>query len=68
MATYAVLSGDVVSNIIVANTLADAELVTREKCVEYTDANPAYIGWIYDEKNNKFTSPVKSVNVESTSK
>jgi hypothetical protein len=55
MATYAVISGNTVSNCIVADTQADAELATGATCVEYTDANPAGIGWTYD--GTTFTAP-----------
>jgi len=56
MATYAVISDNQVTNVIVANTQADAELATGATCVEYTDANPAGIGWTYD--GTTFTAPV----------
>ena len=55
MATFAVISGKTVSNCIVADTQADAELATGATCVEYTDANPAGIGWTYD--GTTFTAP-----------
>ena len=55
MATFAVMSGSIVSNVIVADTLEIAELVTNSECVEYTADNPAGVGWIYD--GAKFTAP-----------
>ena len=48
MATYAVISGNTVTNVIVADTQADAELATGATCVEYTNSNPAGIGWTWD--------------------
>ena len=60
MATFAVISGNTVTNCIVANTQADAELATGTTCVEYTDANPAGIGWTYD--GTTFTAPVAPTN------
>ena len=48
MATYAVLQENVVVNIIVADSLADAEEVTGFTCVEYTEENPAIVGLSYD--------------------
>jgi hypothetical protein len=57
MATFAVLSGDTVSNTIVADSLEIAELVTNAECVEYTTDNPAGIGWNYDRKTAKFVAP-----------
>jgi len=55
MATYAVISGNTVTNVIVADTQAYAELATGATCVEYTNANPAGIGWTYD--GTTFTAP-----------
>ena len=57
MANYAVLSGEAVTNIIVADTLEIAEGATGQTCVEYTDSNPAGIGWTYDAANNTFIAP-----------
>ena len=55
MATWAVLSGNAVTNIIVADTKEIAEAVTNATCVEYTESNPAGIGWTWDGK--KFIAP-----------
>ena len=55
MANYAVISGNSVTNTIVADTKAVAEEVTGLTCVEYTDANPAGIGYTYD--GTTFTAP-----------
>ena len=58
MANFAHLSGNIVSNVIVANSLADAELVLGVgSCVEYTDENPAAIGWTYDSETQTFFAP-----------
>lgn len=48
MANFAVLNGNVVTNVIVANSKEDAELVTNATCVEYDETIPAGIGWVYD--------------------
>ena len=56
MANFAVIDSGVVTNVIVADTKEIAELVTNLTCVEYTDSNPAGIGWIYD--GTKFIAPV----------
>ena len=58
MANFAELTDNVVTNVIVADTLEIAELVTGSTCVEYTNDNPAHIGWIYDGK--KFNPSVTS--------
>lgn len=55
--TFAVLSGDLVANIIVAETQADAELATNRECIEYTADNPAGDGMVYDRKTKKFYLP-----------
>ena len=54
---FAVLNeNDVVENIIIAETLEIAEQVTKKTCIEYTDENPAGIGWTHDGVN--FVAPV----------
>lgn len=56
MATFAVLLGNSVTNIIVADTVEIAEAVTNATCIEYTDENPAGIGWIWD--GTTFAQPI----------
>lgn len=53
MANYAVIQNNIVTNIIVADTKKIAEEAIGFTCVEYTDKNPAGIGWTMDE-NGKF--------------
>ena len=53
---FAVISENLVLNLIVADTLEIAEAVSGLTCVEYTNENPAGIGWTYDGTN--FVSPV----------
>jgi hypothetical protein len=55
MATYAVINNGIVENVIVAESLEIAEQIVSFTCVEYTDQNPAGIGWTYDGK--KFIAP-----------
>lgn len=57
MATFAVINSNIVENIIVADTKEIAEEVTGKTCVEYTDSNPAGIGWSYAD--GVFTAPVE---------
>ena len=57
MATFAVLINDVVSNVIVADSKEIAEQVTSRTCIEYTEENPAGVGWTWD--GSKFTEPVE---------
>ena len=56
MATFAVMNDNTVENIIVADTKEIAEQVTNKTCIEYTDENPAGIGWTYAD--GVFTAPV----------
>lgn len=56
MGTYAIMSGNTVSEVIVADNPQDASDVLGEQLIEYTESNPAGIGWIYDGKT--FTPPV----------
>lgn len=56
MANFAVISGATVANVIVAKTKKDAELATNSECVEYTEENPAGIGWSYVD--GVFIAPV----------
>jgi len=57
MATFAVINSDIVENIIVADTKEIAEQVTGKECIEYTDSNPANIGWTYAD--GVFTAPAE---------
>ena len=56
MTNYAVINGNVVENIIVADTKEIAEQITGKECVEYTDSNPAGIRWTYAD--GVFTAPI----------
>ena len=56
--TFAVIEGTKVVNVILADSLEDAEFATGCICVEYTDANPAGIGWAYDSDTGTFIAPV----------
>lgn len=53
---FAVISGNSVVNIIVADSKEIAEEVTGLTCVEYTNENPAHIGLGYD--GTTFEQPV----------
>jgi len=48
MATFAIMSGNKVTNTIVADTKEIAEEVTSSVCIEYTEENPAGIGYTYN--------------------
>jgi hypothetical protein len=55
MFTYAIIENNIVTNVIVADTLEIAQEVTGKTCVEYNEDNPAGIGWTYD--GEKFVAP-----------
>jgi hypothetical protein len=58
MAIFAVLNNDnVVTNVIVCESLELAKEVTGYVCVEITDENPAAIGWIYNPETGTFSPP-----------
>lgn len=57
MATFAMMSGNTVSNVIVAEDKAATEAALGCTLVEYTADNPAGIGWTMD-KDGKFHPPV----------
>jgi hypothetical protein len=57
MATYAMMSGNVVSTIIVADNKEETEAALRCTLIEYTSENPAGTGWTYDQETGRFTSP-----------
>jgi len=57
MGTYAVMGGNTVTNVIVADDPQDASNALGAQLIEYTAENPAGIGWTYDESTGKFTAP-----------
>lgn len=57
MALFAVMDGHSVVNIIVTDNKEQGEQDLNVTLIEYTDDNPAGIGWIYDETTNTFTAP-----------
>lgn len=61
---FAVISENIVTNIIVADSQEIAEAVTGFTCVEYTVANPAHIGLGYD--GTTFEQPVLAIVEEPT--
>jgi hypothetical protein len=63
MATYAMMSGNSVSNVIVADDKAATEAALNCTLVELTPENPAGIGWTMDE-DGKFHPPVEEEGPE----
>lgn len=57
MATFAVMSGNLVTNVIVTDDKAQAESDLGVTLIEYTNENPAWIGSTYDEVTGTFVLP-----------
>jgi hypothetical protein len=57
MATYAMMAGNAVENIIMADDKEATEAALNCVLIEYTSDNPAGIGWSYDAKTGKFINP-----------
>jgi hypothetical protein len=58
MANYAMMSGNSVSNIIVADDKEATEAALNCTLIEITAENPAGMGWTYDFETGKFNPPV----------
>jgi len=58
MPSYAVLNGNTVENLIMAETLEIAQAVTKTTCVEYVTPPYVGIGYIYNPTTNTFSAPV----------
>lgn len=54
---FAVLNNNIVENVIIADSKETAEMFTNGVCIEYTDENPAAVGWTYDFESQTFISP-----------
>lgn len=57
MANYAMMSGNSVSNIIVADDKEATEAALNCVLIEITPDNPAGMGWTYDSETNTFIAP-----------
>jgi len=53
------MSGNTVSNVIVADDKEATEAALGCVLIEYTPENPAGIGWTYDLETGKFEAPVE---------
>jgi hypothetical protein len=59
MANFAVITGNVVSNIIVADTRDTAELVTGQLCTEIPEGVAVNIGNPFEPETETPNNPVK---------
>jgi len=57
MPNFAVISGNEVARVIVADSLEIAESHTRSTCIQITEELPLGIGWIYDNELSEWYSP-----------
>lgn len=64
MPTFAMMSGNVVDTIIVADDKEATEAALRCTLIEFTDENPAGIGWTYDPETGSFAAPVVEDNTD----
>ena len=64
MPTFAMMSGNTVDNIIMADDKEATEAALRCTLIEFTPENPAGIGWSYDPETGVFTEPVEAEIVE----
>ena len=62
MANFAVIHNNAVMNVIVADSKEIAEDITKFTCVEYTDENPAPVGWFYNSTDNTFSETYPSLD------
>jgi hypothetical protein len=58
MANYAMMSGNSVSNIIVADDKEATETALNCTLIEITAESGGGIGWTYDSETGKFVAPV----------
>jgi uncharacterized protein YbjT (DUF2867 family) len=60
MPTFAMMSGNTVETIIMADDKEATEAALRCTLIEYTAENPAGTGWTYDQETGVFTEPVEA--------
>ena len=65
MGTYAMMSGNTVDNIVMADDKEATEAALKATLIEYTAENPAGIGWTYDYETKRFIPPVEEPVEES---
>lgn len=58
MKSYAVIKGNVVTNVIIAENKENVEASLNCVLVEISTENPAGIGWFYNKEQNIFIQPI----------
>jgi hypothetical protein len=66
MPQFAVLEGERIVNVIIADSLDDAQILTRRNCVELDKDIQVGIGWAFDGVEFYSLAPVNPV-IEETS-
>ena len=64
MPTFAMMAGNTVTNIVMADDKEATEAALNCTLIEYTADNPAGIGYTYDEETGRFNPPVVEETVE----
>jgi len=59
MATFAMMSGNTVSNVIVADDKEATEAALNCTLIKFTPENPAGIGWTLGEDGKFITPPIE---------
>ena len=61
MPKFAILNNNVVQDLIICDTLSEAQTVGNAvQCESRTQ--PAAVGWIYNSETNTFTDPMEDTN------
>lgn len=61
---YAVIDGNIISNVVVAESLEHAKVTTGKDCFEIDEDNPAQVGWEYDSVSKKCIVPRTILKVD----
>ena len=57
MSNFAVIENEIITNVIIADTIEIAEEVTGKSCMLLEEDSRLGIGWFWDEANNCYLSP-----------
>ena len=61
---YAVIDGNIISNVVVAESLDHAKTTTGKDCFEIDQDNPAEVGWEYNPVSKKCIVPKTTVKID----
>lgn len=64
MGKFAMMSGNTVQNIIIADDKEETEKALQCILIEFTDEDSIGIGFLYDEETQKFYIPASEINIE----